>query len=190
MPAASDALDPAIRKLDEVLRTHTDVSDLFKRGQLQAQKADFSRAIDDFTEVIRVNPEHVFALNNRCWARAILGGSQLQQLRGLGSQPISVAQAPLKIDLDIAANDPAELLETFPQRRGSELSFRIVLRESISALIRRIRSGCCACAVHDHAAAALPRRPTNAFALLPRFCSISETGLANSSRPRRRPRFR
>jgi tetratricopeptide (TPR) repeat protein len=73
MPAASDALDPAIRKLDEVLRTHTDVSDLFKRGQLHAQKADFSRAIDDFTEVIRVNPEHVFALNNRCWARAILG---------------------------------------------------------------------------------------------------------------------
>jgi tetratricopeptide (TPR) repeat protein len=73
MPAASDALDPAIRKLDEVLRTNTDVSDLFKRGQLHAQKADFSRAIDDFTEVIRVNPEHVFALNNRCWARAILG---------------------------------------------------------------------------------------------------------------------
>jgi tetratricopeptide (TPR) repeat protein len=73
MPAASDALDPAIRKLDEVLRTNTDVSDLFKRGQLHAQKADFSRAIDDFNEVIRINPEHVFALNNRCWARAILG---------------------------------------------------------------------------------------------------------------------
>lgn len=73
MPTASDALDPAIRKLDEVPRTNTDVSALFKRGQLHAQKADFSRAIDDFNEVIRVNPEHVFALNNRCWARAILG---------------------------------------------------------------------------------------------------------------------
>jgi len=52
---------------------------------------------------------------------------QLQQLRGGGSYPIGVTEPPLKIDLNIAADDPAKLLESFPERRGAELSFRIVL---------------------------------------------------------------
>ena len=36
-------------------------------------------------------------------------------------------QAPLKIDLNIAAGRPAELLESLPERRGAGLSFRIIL---------------------------------------------------------------
>ena len=52
----------------------------------------------------------------------------MQQLRGGGFYPIGVAEAPLKIDLNIAANDPAELLETLLERRGAKLSFRIVFR--------------------------------------------------------------
>jgi hypothetical protein len=34
----------------------------------------------------------------------------------------------LKIDLNIAADDPAELLKSLPERRGAELSLRIALR--------------------------------------------------------------
>jgi hypothetical protein len=33
----------------------------------------------------------------------------------------------LKIDLDIAADGPAALLESVPQRRGAELTFGIIL---------------------------------------------------------------
>jgi len=33
----------------------------------------------------------------------------------------------LKIDLNIAADGPAELLKSLPERRGAELSLRIVL---------------------------------------------------------------
>jgi hypothetical protein len=33
----------------------------------------------------------------------------------------------LEIDLNIAANDPAQLLESLPERSGAELSFGIVL---------------------------------------------------------------
>src|SRR5205085_5273602 len=36
--------------------------------------------------------------------------------------------APFKIDLNIAAGDPAEFLESLPERHSAELSFRIVLR--------------------------------------------------------------
>jgi hypothetical protein len=33
----------------------------------------------------------------------------------------------LKIDLNIAADGPAALLESIPERRGAELTFRIIL---------------------------------------------------------------
>lgn len=72
-PIASDVVDDGIRKLDEVLQTRTDVSELYKRGELYAKKADFSSALKDFDEVIRADPKHAVALNNRCWVRAILG---------------------------------------------------------------------------------------------------------------------
>src|SRR5262249_8577366 len=50
-----------------------------------------------------------------------------QQLRAGRSYPIGVAEAPLKIDLNIAADGPAALLESIPERCGAELTFRIIL---------------------------------------------------------------
>ncbi len=41
-----------------------------------AQHGDFSRAVKDFDEVIRLNPRDVEGLNNRCWARAMIGELQ------------------------------------------------------------------------------------------------------------------
>jgi tetratricopeptide (TPR) repeat protein len=42
-------------------------------GGYMQKRLTLSRAINDFNEVIRLNPKHAAALNNRCWARAILG---------------------------------------------------------------------------------------------------------------------
>jgi hypothetical protein len=42
----------------------------------------------------------------------------------------------LEIDLNIAANDPAQLLESLPERSGAELSFGIVLGPERGALSR------------------------------------------------------
>jgi hypothetical protein len=52
---------------------------------------------------------------------------QRHQARRAGSYPVGVAQTPMKIDLNIAADCPAELLEPLPERRGAELPCRIVL---------------------------------------------------------------
>src|SRR4029077_10485155 len=43
-----------------------------------------------------------------------------QQLRGGGPHPIGVAEAPLKINLNVAAQMPAELLESLLKCRSTE----------------------------------------------------------------------
>ena len=49
----------------------------FYRGSAYGAKGDPDRAIADFNEVIRLDPNHVQALNGRCYALAIIG--QMQQ---------------------------------------------------------------------------------------------------------------
>jgi len=48
-----------------------DLASFYSRGQRYALNGDFDQAIKDFTEVIRRDPKHAGALNDRCWARAI-----------------------------------------------------------------------------------------------------------------------
>jgi hypothetical protein len=48
----------------------------FKRGQLYAQHGDFSRAVQNYDEAIRLEPGDAEVLNNRCWARAMIGELQ------------------------------------------------------------------------------------------------------------------
>jgi tetratricopeptide (TPR) repeat protein len=57
-----------------------DLAGYYRRGQLNAMKGDYAKAISDFTEVIRLDPKHAGALNDRCWVRAITGdlGSALK----------------------------------------------------------------------------------------------------------------
>jgi Flp pilus assembly protein TadD len=49
-----------------------DLDGVFRRGLQRAFKGDFDLAIADFSEVIRRDPSHAAALNNRCWALAML----------------------------------------------------------------------------------------------------------------------
>jgi tetratricopeptide (TPR) repeat protein len=51
----------------------SDLVGFYRRGQRYALNGDFTDAIDDFSEVIRRDPGHAGALNDRCWARAVIG---------------------------------------------------------------------------------------------------------------------
>jgi regulator of sirC expression with transglutaminase-like and TPR domain len=61
-----------LRKLNDRVR-RKDAAAFYRRGQLYAQCGEFTRAIVDFDHAIRLNPGDPEALNNRCWARTILG---------------------------------------------------------------------------------------------------------------------
>jgi hypothetical protein len=46
-----------------------DLAGFYRRGQNRAVHGDYKLAANDFTEVIKRNPNHAGALNNRCWVR-------------------------------------------------------------------------------------------------------------------------
>ena len=46
---------------------------LYRRGQLYAAHREYNLAVSDFGEVIRIDPQNVEALNNRCWVQAMTG---------------------------------------------------------------------------------------------------------------------
>jgi uncharacterized caspase-like protein len=50
-----------------------DLAGYYRRGQRNAVNGNYDKAIDDFTQVIRLDPKHAGALNDRCWVRAIIG---------------------------------------------------------------------------------------------------------------------
>jgi hypothetical protein len=63
-----------LKTLDERVRRNTrDAVAYYRRGQFYARYAQFNRAISDFDEAIRLKPDDPEALNNRCWARTMLG---------------------------------------------------------------------------------------------------------------------
>jgi len=68
--------DPRIADLDRAIAANpNDGAALAKRGQMFAVRGNYSSAIKDFDEVIRLRPE-AEAFNNRCWARAVVGDLQ------------------------------------------------------------------------------------------------------------------
>lgn len=62
-PARSSSIAPA---------QPADPDGLFRRGLQRALGGEFELAIQDFDEVIRRDPNHAGALNDRCWALAML----------------------------------------------------------------------------------------------------------------------
>jgi hypothetical protein len=67
-PASPDPTKLVSAKADEP----ADLDGLLRRGLQRAAAGDFELAIEDFSEVIRRDPQHAAALNNRCWSLAAL----------------------------------------------------------------------------------------------------------------------
>ena len=65
--------DTATKSSSDADTAVTDLAGYYRRGQRDAVKGDYDKAINDFTEVIRLDPKHAGALNDRCWVRAITG---------------------------------------------------------------------------------------------------------------------
>jgi hypothetical protein len=56
--------------------TPHDLAGFYRRGQRYAVDGKYNLAIQDFSEVIRRDPKHAGALNDRCWVRAVIGELQ------------------------------------------------------------------------------------------------------------------
>jgi tetratricopeptide (TPR) repeat protein len=70
--------DPEIQKLNIKLQQNpNDAIAFYNRGQLYARNGDFSRAVIDFDQAIRLDPNNAAAFNNRCWARGASGDLDL-----------------------------------------------------------------------------------------------------------------
>jgi uncharacterized protein YidB (DUF937 family) len=71
-----------LKDLDKYLQKNpADAAAFYRRGQLYAETGDFPRAIKDFDETLRLRPKDAAALNNRCWARAMVGGDSQTALK-------------------------------------------------------------------------------------------------------------
>jgi uncharacterized protein involved in outer membrane biogenesis/tetratricopeptide (TPR) repeat protein len=69
--------DPRIAELDRAIAANPgNYAALAERGQRFATRDNYSSAIKDFDEVIRLRPQDAEAYNNRCWVRAITGDLQ------------------------------------------------------------------------------------------------------------------
>jgi Caspase domain/Tetratricopeptide repeat len=75
--ASTLADDPTIKTLTAKLADNPDDANaLYRRGQVYASKGEYSLAISDFDDSLRLNPKDVEAFNNRCWARTVIGDLQ------------------------------------------------------------------------------------------------------------------
>ncbi len=65
--------DRAIADFDQALKLQPFALAYFNRGNAHLAKAKFDHAIDDYNQAIRMQPDFAAALDNRCWARAVVG---------------------------------------------------------------------------------------------------------------------
>jgi tetratricopeptide (TPR) repeat protein len=75
-PPSSEELaqEPAIRELSRrISANRNDQMSYYKRGQIYAIRRAYALAVQDFNEVIKLNPKDIEAYNNRCWTLAAIG---------------------------------------------------------------------------------------------------------------------
>jgi len=71
---ASDEIVSALTDL--IAKTPDDENLYYKRGQYFAGKAAYKLALADLDRAVTLNGKDAFALNNRCWVRAVVGNLQ------------------------------------------------------------------------------------------------------------------
>jgi uncharacterized caspase-like protein len=133
------AQDPVVGELNRRLRANrNDQVARYKRGQIYAIKRAYALAVQDFDEVIRLNPKDFEAYNNRCWTLAAIGNLQpalkdcneaLRLNPGLVDALDSRGLVNLKLGkTSDAISDYSEALQTNP-RSASSLFGRGIARQ-------------------------------------------------------------
>ena len=73
----------AVEEYQRIFQLALDASnanDFNGRGVIYLDKKQYARAIEDFDQAIRLDPEQALALSNRCWSKVLAGAQMLQAL--------------------------------------------------------------------------------------------------------------
>jgi tetratricopeptide (TPR) repeat protein len=65
--------DRAIQDYDQAIKLKPSAEVYFNRGNAYLGKARHDLAIDDYNQALKLKPDFAAALDNRCWARAVVG---------------------------------------------------------------------------------------------------------------------
>jgi tetratricopeptide (TPR) repeat protein len=65
--------DRAIQDFDQSIKLKPSAEAHFNRGNAYLGKTQHAAAIDDYNQAIKLKPDFAQALDNRCWARAVVG---------------------------------------------------------------------------------------------------------------------
>jgi tetratricopeptide (TPR) repeat protein len=65
--------DRAIEDFDQAIKLKPFALAYFNRGNAYLAKGQYDHAIDDYNQAIRMKSDFAAALDNRCWARAVVG---------------------------------------------------------------------------------------------------------------------
>jgi tetratricopeptide (TPR) repeat protein len=65
--------DRAIEDFEHAIKLRPFALAYFNRGNAHLAKRQYDHAIDDYNQAIRMKPDFAAALDNRCWARAVVG---------------------------------------------------------------------------------------------------------------------
>jgi tetratricopeptide (TPR) repeat protein len=65
--------DHAIQDYDQAIKLRPSAEAHFNRGNAYLGKGQHDHAIDDYNQALKLKPDFAPALDNRCWARAVVG---------------------------------------------------------------------------------------------------------------------
>jgi len=65
--------DRAIQDYDQAIKLKPSTEAYFNRGNSYLGKSQYASAIDDYNQALKLKSDFAAALDNRCWARAVVG---------------------------------------------------------------------------------------------------------------------
>jgi tetratricopeptide (TPR) repeat protein len=65
--------DRAIADFDQAIKLKATTETYFNRGNAYLSKSQYASAIDDYNQALKLKGDFAAALDNRCWARAVVG---------------------------------------------------------------------------------------------------------------------
>jgi tetratricopeptide (TPR) repeat protein len=118
--------DHAIQDYDQTIKLKPSAEVYFNRGNSYLGKSQYASAIDDYNQAIKLKADFALALDNRCWARAVVGilkpaladcNEALRLMPGSAATLDSRAFVFLKMtQFDAAVSDYDAVLQLDPKR--------------------------------------------------------------------------